>query len=142
VDPATGLIDVSLDGKEAGRERICTANELVLEEESGDLCYHRQTLAIPLKTEKGEGGPYGSFSVKNFYVDKSPLRRVINVETNYFSFRWPHKLTDKQKPLIWRHKFLECTKKIVVYKDIPRIDFVTTIVEIWRCFTTDRPVVL
>lgn len=129
VDPATGLIDVSLDGKEAGRERICTANELVLEEEAGDLYYHRQTLAIPLKTEKGEGVKYGSFSVKNFYIDKSPLRRVINVETNYFSLRWPYRLTDKQKPLIWRHKFLECTKKIVVYKDIPRIDFVTTIVD-------------
>ncbi|RCV64974.1 alpha-mannosidase [Methanophagales archaeon] len=127
VDPATGLIDVSLDGKEAGREIICSANELVLEEEAGDLYYHRQMLAIPLKTEKGEGVKYGSFSVKNFYIDNSPLRRVINVETNYFSLRWPYRLTDKQKPLIWRHNFLECTKKIIVYKDIPRIDFVTTI---------------
>jgi alpha-mannosidase len=33
------------------------------------------------------------------------------------------------EPLIWRHKFLECTKKIIVYRDIPRIDFVTIIVD-------------
>ena len=72
---------------------------------------------------------YGSFSVRSFHIDKSPLRRVINVETNYFSLRWPYRLTEKREPLIWRHKFLECTKKIIVYKDIPRIDFVTTVVD-------------
>ena len=121
VDPATGLVDVI----QGDRERICTANELVLEEETGDLYYHRQTLDIPLKTEKGEGVKYGSFRVENFWINKSPLRRVINVETNYFSLRWPYRLTEKMEPLIWRHKFLECRKKIIVYKDIPRIDFIT-----------------
>ena len=125
VDPATGLIDVYHNG----RNRICTGNELVLEEEAGDLYYHRQTLDIPLKTEKGEGVKYGSFSVKSFNIEKSPLRRVINVKTNYFSLRWPYRLTEKREPLIWRHKFLECTKKIIVYKDIPRIDFITTVVD-------------
>ncbi|MHC1610945.1 MAG: alpha-mannosidase [Candidatus Methanospirareceae archaeon] len=125
IDPSTGLIGVY----QKGRDRICTGNELVLEEEAGDLYYHRQMLDIPLKTEKGEGVKYGSFSVRNFYIDKSPLRRVINVETDYFSLRWPYRLTDKQKPLMWRHKFLECTKKIIVYKDIPRIDFITSIVD-------------
>jgi alpha-mannosidase len=121
VDPATGLIDVI----QGDGERICTANELVLEEETGDLYYHRQTLGIPVKTEKGEGVKYGSFKVENFWIDKSPLRRVINVETNYFSLRWPYRLTEKMEPLIWRHKFLECSKKIIVYRDIPRIDFIT-----------------
>ncbi|MGB2728796.1 MAG: glycosyl hydrolase-related protein [Halobacteriota archaeon] len=129
VDPSTGLIDVSIGRRGEERERICTANELVLEEETGDLYYHRQTLDIPLKTEKGEGVKYGSFRVKNFYITKSPLRRVINVETDYFSLRWPYRLTERTEPLIWRHKFLECTKKIIVYKDIPRIDFITGIVD-------------
>ena len=129
VDPATGLIDVSLDGGEEKRERVCTANELVLEEETGDLYYHRQTLDIPVKTEKGEGVKYGSFRVENFWIDKSPLRRIINVETDYFSLRWPYRLTEKMEPRIWRHKFLECSKKIIVYRDIPRIDFITTIVD-------------
>jgi len=121
VDPATGLVDVI----QGDREKICTANELVLEEETGDLYYHRQTLGIPVKTEKGEGVKYGSFKVENFWIDKSPLRRVINVESNYFSLRWPYRLTEKQEPVIWRHKFLECRKKIIVYRDIPRIDFIT-----------------
>jgi alpha-mannosidase len=125
VDPTTGLIDVLLGGK----EKLCTANELVLEEEAGDLYHHRQKLAIPLRTEKGEGVKYGSFRLKNFFIDKSPLRRVINVKTDYFSLRWPYRLTEKMEPRIWRHKFLECTKKIIVYKDIPRIDFVTTVVD-------------
>jgi alpha-mannosidase len=121
VDPATGLVDVS----QGGGEKICTANELVLEEETGDLYYHRQTMEIPVKTEKGEGVKYGSFRVDNFEIDESPLRHVIHVESNYFSLRWPYRLTEKTDPLIWRHKFLECVKKIIVYKDIPRIDFVT-----------------
>ncbi len=125
VDPGTGLVDV-ICGE---RERLCTANELVLEEETGDLYYHRQTMGIPLKTERGEGVKYGSFRVENFYINKSPLRRIINVETNYFSLRWPYRLTEKMEPRIWRHKFLECTKKIIVYKDIPRIDFITTVVD-------------
>jgi alpha-mannosidase len=129
VDPATGLISVFLCGKREKREKICTANELVLEEEAGDLYYHRQMLGIPLRTEKGEGVKYGSFRVENFGVAKSPLRRVIHVETDYFSLRWPYRLTDKREPLIWRHKFLECKKEIIVYRDIPRIDFITSIVD-------------
>ncbi len=128
VDPATGLITVSLDGGHK-REEICMGNELVLEEEAGDLYYHRQTLDIPLKTESGEGVKYGAFRVNNFYITSSPLRMVINVETDYFSLRWPYRLTDKHPPLIWRHKFLECTKKIIIYKDIPRVDFITTVVD-------------
>ncbi|MBA5941983.1 MAG: HAD-IIB family hydrolase [Methanophagales archaeon] len=130
IDPTTGLFDLSLPGKrrKAEREMICTANELVLEEETGDLYYHRQTLGIPLKTEKGEGVKYGSFRVRNFGISKSPLRRVITIETDYYSLRWPYRLTEKMAPRIWRHKFLECTKKIIVYREIPRIDFITTII--------------
>ena len=128
IEPATGLIAVSIDESEK-REEVCTGNELVLEEEAGDLYYHRQVLDIPLKSESGEGVKYGAFRVKNFYITKSPLRRVIHVETDYFSLRWPYRLTDKHPPIIWRHKFLECTKKIIIYKDIPRIDFVTNVAD-------------
>ncbi len=128
VDPITGLIDVLHKG-ETACSTACKANELVLEEETGDLYYHRQELCIPLKTETGEGVKYGSFRMKNFHIDKSPLRRVINVETDYFSLRWPYRLTEKTEPLLWRHRFLECAKKIVVYKGIPRIDFCTKIVD-------------
>jgi alpha-mannosidase len=121
-DPENGLIDVFKDGT-----KVCRANELVLEEETGDLYYHKENLGYPLKTEGGEGVKYGSFRMKNFWIDKSPLRRVINIETDYFSLRWPYRLVDKLKPMVWRHNFLRVSKKIIVYKDIPRIDFVTTV---------------
>ncbi len=121
-DPSTGLIDIY-----KGDERVCRANELVLEEEIGDLYYHKDTMGFPMKTESGEGMKYGSFRMKNFWIDKSPLRRVINVETDYFSLRWPYRLTDKLDPLVWRHNFFKATKQIIVYRDLPRIDFKTIV---------------
>ncbi len=120
--PDTGLIDIIKNGR-----NLCRANELVIEEEIGDLYYHKETLGIPLKTESGEGVKYGSFRVNNFWIDKSPLRRIINIETEYYSLRWPYRLTDKLKPLIWRHNFLSVFKKIIIYRDIPRVDFITTV---------------
>jgi len=130
VDPATGLVDIFFGRGQKGeteQERICTANELVLEEETGDLYYHRETLCGPLKSESGEGVKYGSFRVEDFKIEESPLRHVVSIETDYFSLRWPYRLTEKKEPLIWRHKFLKCSKKIIVYKDLPRIDFVTEV---------------
>lgn len=102
-------------------------NELVLEEEIGDLYYHRQNLEIPLKTEEDGGIKYGKFKVEDFKIEKSPLRRVINLNGNYFSLRWPYRLTTKMKPLLWRQKSLSFSKKIIIYKDLPRIDFITEI---------------
>jgi len=121
-EPDNGLVDIF-----KGNKRVCTANELVLEEEIGDLYYHKETIGFPLKTEGGEGVKYGSFRIKNFWIEKSPLRRVIHIETDYFSLRWPYRLTDKLKPMIWRHNYLRVKKKIIVYRDLPRIDFITTV---------------
>jgi alpha-mannosidase len=120
-----GLIKVFKD-----RKKICEGNELVIEEEIGDLYTHRETpttLGIPLKTEGGEGIKYGFFKINNFWIHKSNLRRIINIELDYYSLRWPYRLTDKLKPMIWRHKFISFTKKIIIYRDLPRIDFETTV---------------
>jgi len=122
VDPSTGLIDVFQNGK-----WLTKGNELVLEEELGDLYYHRQNLEQPLKTEGEEGIKYGKFKIKSFKIQKTPLRRVINIESDYFSLRWPYRLLDKMKPLLWRHKFISVSKKIIIYDNLPRIDFVTAI---------------
>ncbi len=123
VDPSNGLIDVFQDGK-----RLVSGNELVLEEEIGDLYYHRQNLGQPLGTEGGgEGVTYGTFRTKSFKIIKTPLRRVIDVESEFFSLRWPYRLLKKLRPLIWRHKYLSLHKRIVIYNDIPRIDFLTNI---------------
>ncbi len=120
--PDTGLIEVSKNGK-----RICEGNNLVIEGELGDLYYHKGDIGTPIKTEKGEGLEKGSFKIKNFWIDKSPLRRVINIETDYFSLRWPYRMLEKLEPMIWRHRSIGAKKKVIVYKDIPRIDFVTVV---------------
>ena len=122
---SNGLIKVFKD-----RKKICEGNELVIEEEIGDLYAHRETpetLGIPLKTECGEGIKYGFFKINNFWIHKSNLRRIINIDADYYSLRWPYRLTDKLKPMIWRHKFLSFTKKIIIYRDLPRIDFETIV---------------
>lgn len=123
VNPSNGLIDVFQDGKQ-----LVSGNELILEEESGDLYYHRQNLGQPLGTEAGEEGvTFGQFRTKSFKIIKTPLRRVIDVESEFFSLRWPYRLIKKLRPLIWRHKYLSLHKRIVIYNEIPRIDFLTNI---------------
>jgi alpha-mannosidase len=122
----TGLIEVFQNGR-----KVCLANELVLEDEFGDLYYHHQILKKPLKTEGGEGLKYGSFKVDDFGFDKpldgTSLRRVINIDTAYYSLRWPYRLVEKNKPLIWKHNFISFKKKVIIYRDIPRIDFITVV---------------
>jgi alpha-mannosidase len=122
VDPSNGLIEVSQDGK-----FVVKGNELVLEEEIGDLYYHRHNLEESFKTERDEGIKYGKFRMKSFKIEKTALRRIVNIESDYFSLRWPYRLVEKFGSRIWRHKFLSLTKKIIIYEDIPRIDFRTTI---------------
>jgi alpha-mannosidase len=122
----TGLVEVFQNDK-----KMCLANELVIEDEVGDLYYHRQSLKKPLKTEGGDGLKYGSFRIDDFSFDKpldgTSVRRVINIDTAYYSLRWPYRLVEKNKPLIWKHNFISFKKKVIVYRDIPRIDFVTVV---------------
>jgi len=117
--PENGVITVTKNGK-----KIFEGNELVIDSEVGDLYYHREEIDTPIKTESGEGVKYGSFRIKSFWIEKSPLRRVINIETDYYSLRWPYRLIDRLKPMIWRHRFISFRKKIIVYRDLPRIDFI------------------
>jgi len=122
VNPANGLIDIFQGGR-----WLAGGNELVLDEETGDLYYHRQNLDKPLSTEGGDGVNYGRFRMRSFKIDKTPLRRVINIEADYYSLIWPYRLQDKLRPILWRHTYLSVSKKIIIYDDIPRIDFITTI---------------
>lgn len=123
VDPSNGLISVFQDGK-----RLVSGNDLVLEEETGDLYYHRQNLDRPLGTEAGEEGiTFGTFKTKSFKITKTPLRRIIDVESEFYSLRWPYRLLKKLRPLIWRHKYLTVSKRTIIYNDLHRIDFVTKV---------------
>jgi alpha-mannosidase len=123
VSSETGILEVfKKDGS-----KVCSGNEIVLEEEVGDLYTHKDSNDSILKSESGTGIKYGAFRVKEVKVDASEVRAVITVESEYYSLRWPYRLTEKLKPLIWRHRFIELTKKIIVYRDIPRIDFFTIV---------------
>ncbi len=122
VDPSNGLIDIQKDGK-----HLVRGNELVVEEETGDLYYHRQNLEEAFKTEGDQGVKFGKFRLKRFKINKTPLRRIIEVESEYYSLIWPYRLLDKLRPVLWRHNFISVSKKITINSDIPRIDFVTTV---------------
>jgi len=122
--PENGLITVTKNGKVVFKD----GNEIVIESEIGDLYHHKEYESTPvIKSESGEGLSFGDFRVKNFWIEKSPLRRVINIHTDYFSVRWPYRYTERFKTLIWRQKKIAFRKKIIVYRDIPRIDFITYI---------------
>ena len=121
VSPDNATVTVSKNGKS-----YLSGNELVLEEELGDLYYHRENLGL-LKSETGGGVKYGSFKPENFIVTKGKLRSHIILDSKYYALRWPYRLTTKLKPLLFRHNFLDIRKEIIIYNDLPRIDFITHI---------------
>jgi alpha-mannosidase len=120
VNPDNATITVSKNGK----PYIKNGNELLLEEELGDLYYHRENLGL-LKSESGAGVKYGSFKPENFVATKGKLRSHIILDSKYYALRWPYRLTSKLKPLLYRHNFLDIRKEIIIYNDLTRIDFIT-----------------
>jgi alpha-mannosidase len=122
VNPENATIAISKDGK----PYLSNGNELLLEEELGDLYYHRENLGL-LKSESGIGVKYGSFSPENFVATKGKVRSHIILDSKYYALRWPYRLISKRKPLLYRHNFLDIRKEIVIYNDLARIDFITHI---------------
>ncbi|KTB48827.1 alpha-mannosidase [Dehalogenimonas alkenigignens] len=122
VDPGSGLLDVFIDGK-----HLLRGNELVIEEETGDLYYHRQNFQGEYRTESEAGVTFGKFRLKHFEIQKTKLRRVIKLESDYYSLIWPYRLQEKLRPVLWRHSYLSVSKTITVYHDLPRIDCVTRV---------------
>lgn len=121
IDPDNGLLSVSKDGKDYFK-----GNEILLEEELGDLYYHRDNLGL-VKSETGEGVKYGSFKCSNYDVLEGKLTCHIKLKSKYFALRWPYRLTHKLKPILYKHNFVDIEKEIIVYKSLDRIDFVTHI---------------
>ena len=122
VNPENATITVSKNGETF----VKNGNELLLEEELGDLYYHRENLGL-LKSESGAGVKYGSFRPENFVTTKGKVRSHIILESKYYALRWPYRLISKNKPLLYRHNFLDIRKEIVIYNDLARIDFITHI---------------
>jgi alpha-mannosidase len=122
VNPENATIAISKNGK----PYLENGNELLLEEELGDLYYHRENLGL-LKSESGAGVKYGSFNPENFVETKGKVRSHIILDSKYYALRWPYRLTSKHKPLLYRHNFLDIRKEIIIYNDLSRIDFITHI---------------
>lgn len=127
----------SLDiSKETGIVRIydkygnilCTGNELHIEDEVGDLYFHRTRFQPELiKSESGEGILFSCFKPKTFSVQKEDLKIMVVFESEYYCLTWPYRLTDKFPPIIYKYKTMDIHKEVIVYPDIPRIEFVTRI---------------
>jgi alpha-mannosidase len=121
VDPETGIVHLHQEGKD-----LFSGNELRLEEELGDLYYHKDTLGL-MKSETGKGIKYGTFKAEGYKVEKGRVRNIVRLKSKYYALRWPYRLTEKLKPMIYRHNFIDIEKEIVIYHDMDRVDFITKI---------------
>ncbi len=123
IDRNTGIIDI-LD-KDSGLS--VKGNELFIDDEIGDLYYHRSRFVDLIKSEGGEGLKYGSFKSRAFRMEEGELKTRIIFENEYYCLTWPYRLKDKFPPKIYKSKTLDICKEIIVFRDIPRIEFVTRI---------------
>jgi alpha-mannosidase len=123
VDPETGIVDVF----DKGEKLLVRGNELNIENEIGDLYYHRYMFFELIKNESGEGLRYGAFKPKSFKMENGPLKSRIIFENEYYCLRWPYRMLDKLKPILYRYKVMDISKEIIVYRDLPRVEFITKI---------------
>jgi len=122
-DPETGIIEVfDKEGK-----LLVKGNELNIDNEIGDLYYHRYMFEELIKSENGNGLRYGGFKPKSFRIEKGPLKSKIIFDSEYYCLRWPYRRLDKLKPSIYRYKVMDISKEVIIYRDLPRIEFVTRI---------------
>ncbi len=118
VDPGAGILEVkSRDGG-----LLLKGNEIILDEEIGDLYFHKSLLGRNIASEGGDGLHFGVFRPEAFSIARGPLRSVITFQDSYYCLRWPYYLIDRYDPVLYRHKTVEIRKKVIVFDDIPRID--------------------
>ncbi len=123
VNPETGIIEIfGKDGK-----LLVKGNELNIENEIGDLYHHRHMFFELIKNESGEGIYYGTFKPESFRIENGPLKSKIILEEGYYCLRWPYRLFEKFETKLYKHKVLDVTKEVVVYRDLPRIEFITKV---------------
>ncbi len=121
VDKKTGMVSVNdKDGNP-----LLTGNEVIIDEEIGDLYFHKSQLDRAIGAEGGGGLHFGVFKPQKLQVQRGPVRTTITFRNAFYCLRWPYYLIDKYEPLLYRHKTLEITKKVIIYNRSPRIDFQT-----------------
>lgn len=121
INAETGIFTISKDKK-----LFLIGNNLRIEEELGDLYYHRDTTNI-IKSESGEGIFFGAFKKEKYYVLSGKIRTKIIYQSKYYAIRWPYRLTEKIPPVLYEHGFITIRKEISIYKGNSRIDCVTYI---------------
>ena len=101
-------------------------NEVRIEEELGDLYYHKDVTGI-IKSESGEGIPFGVFKKEKYSVLNGKIRTKIVFQNKYYAIRWPYRLNEKLPTIIYQHSFLTVRKEVSIYKGLSRIDCTTYI---------------
>jgi Alpha-mannosidase len=123
VDKGNGIIEVyDKDGT-----LLVKGNEFFIDDEIGDLYHHRSRFADLIKSESGEGLEYGSFKPKSFKIEEGPLQTKIIFEDEYYCLTWPYRLKERFPPVLYKYKTLDIHKEVVVFRDLPRIEFVTRV---------------
>ncbi|MBA7650197.1 Mannosylglycerate hydrolase [subsurface metagenome] len=107
---------------------LLSGNEIIIEDEVGDLYYHRSRFSPELiKSESGEGFQYGSFKPKGFRIEETSSRIKVVFENEYYCLTWPYRLKERFPPMIYKYKVIDIRKEVIVFRDIPRIEFITRI---------------
>ncbi len=73
VNPENGILQV---WNKEGRQ-ILRGNEIVIDEEIGDLYFHHSRLDHPIGSESGGGIRFAAFKPEEFKIEQGPLRTVI-----------------------------------------------------------------
>ena len=124
VDENSGIIKVF----DKAWNLLVSGNEIVIEDEVGDLYHHRSRFLPELiKSESGEGFQYGSFKPKSFRIEEGSSKVKIILENEYYCLTWPYRLKERFPPIVYKYKTLDIIKEVTIFRDIPRIEFTTRI---------------
>ncbi len=124
IDEETGLIQVW----DKQGNPLFSGNEIVIEDEVGDLYQHRSRYNPELiNSESGQGFQYGSFKRKGLRFERDGARLRIIFETEYYCLTWPYRLKDKFPVVIYKYKSLDIRKEVIICADSPRLEFKTWI---------------
>lgn len=123
IDEKSGILQVfDPDGR-----KLMEGNEVIVDEELGDLYFHFQHLKEFIGSESGKGLKFSSFKPGGFNIEQGQLRTTITFKNTFYCLKWPYYLSEKFGTMLYRQKTLDLVKKVIVYEDIPRIDFMTHI---------------
>ncbi len=105
-----------------GKNLVCKAGEIVVEDEKGDLYAHSSDIGV-IKSESGEGIKYPFFKMLRKERKETKLRKILEEETELYLIRWPYRVELDSNPKILKEKAMRIKKKAVLYKTVPRVDF-------------------